>query len=85
MKINRKDFFSRLGALLRARNPRAAEIDFDEHTDLIREQILDSFGVTEVILFVEEYTGRPIRVEDLTPTQIMTMELIYHHFVAEEY
>jgi len=74
-------FYTELKKFLLARNPELGQINFDENTHLIKTGILDSFAVTELILFIEDLTGNPVQVEGLSVDTIKTLKSIYEFFI----
>lgn len=53
-------------------NRHAAEIT--EHIDLITDGLLDSMGLVDLLLFVEEQTGRPIDLKTVEPADICVVK-----------
>lgn len=54
------------------RNGHRAEIT--EDVDLITDGLLDSMGLVELLLFVEEQTGRPIDLKTVEPKDICVVK-----------
>lgn len=50
------------------------EIDAD--TDLIRDGVIDSLSIMELILFLEQETGAPVPLEDLMLDSVRTARTI---------
>jgi acyl carrier protein len=56
--------------------------DFDDDTPLIERRILTSLQVMDLVLFLEELTGRPVDVEQLKPGVFRSVNAIYATFGA---
>lgn len=72
----------RLRAWILSQNP---AIDADLLTgdvDLIESRIISSLQLVELILFLEEETGRSILVEHLDPETLRTLDRIAHHHLG---
>jgi acyl carrier protein len=65
---------------LRRVNPNHPAVCVDPDTDIIESRILESLQVVELILFLEQKTGRTILVEDLDPATLRTLNSIYKNF-----
>lgn len=59
----------------------AEPVDFGEDDDLFSSGILDSFALTELVMFVEETTGREISIEQMSRERFATMGAIFRAFV----
>jgi acyl carrier protein len=77
-------FYKELTGFLKKRNPELADVQFDEDTHLIKTGILDSFAVTELILFVEDITQKPVRVEGLSANTIKSLRTMYDFFIEDK-
>ncbi|MNW37831.1 D-alanine--poly(phosphoribitol) ligase subunit 2 [compost metagenome] len=72
-------FFNELKRYLIERNlTNVTEIE--EDSDLIRTGIVDSFSLTELILFIEDLTGHEIPVDDFEVDSIRSFNAIYNTF-----
>lgn len=78
-------FYTELKSFLVNRNEDLNELSFDENTHLIRNGIIDSFAVTELILFIEDLISKPVEIEELKVDNIVTMESIYNFFIKPNY
>jgi len=81
MSVRDKDsVFLILRDWLHKTNPAAAAMHLDPDTDIIDSRILESLQVVELILFLEQQTGRDILVEQLDPDTLRTLNSIYSTF-----
>ena len=48
--------------------------EITEEIDLITDGVLDSMGLVDLLLFVEEQTGRPIDLKTVEPTDICVVK-----------
>jgi acyl carrier protein len=61
-------------------NPKCAGIDIDPDADIIESRVLESLQMVELILFLEQTTGRTILVEELDLRMLRTLNRIYENF-----
>jgi acyl carrier protein len=57
------------------------EIQIDEYSNLIRQGLIDSFMIMEIILLMEQLTERAVDMENLTVGHIESMRAMYEYFV----
>jgi acyl carrier protein len=79
---SRAEVIERLRGWLIKRNPAAAQMAIDEHTDIIETRVLESLQLVEFILFIEQESGREILSESLDPKSLRTLGVIYGGFFA---
>ena len=58
--------------------------DFDDDTPLIQQRIITSLQVLDLVLFIEEVTGRQIDVEQLKPGAFRSVNAIAAAFATDE-
>jgi acyl carrier protein len=58
----------------------AATLELAPDTDIIESRVLESLQVVELILFLEEMSGRTILSENLNPSSLRTLDTIYNTF-----
>lgn len=56
----------------------------EDDTPILELRIIDSLKVLELVLLVEELTGRPVAVEQLVPGSFRDVDSICATFFAEE-
>ena len=49
-------------------------VEITEDIDLITDGLLDSMGLVDLLLFVEEQTGRPIDLKSVEPADIWVVK-----------
>ena len=54
--------------------PNCDAADITEEIDLVTDGVLDSMGLVDLLLFVEEQTGRPIDLITLEPTDVCVVK-----------
>lgn len=54
----------------------------DEDLNLIENRVVDSLAFLELVMLLEELTGKNIAVENLTLTMFSTLRAIREHFFA---
>lgn len=57
--------------------------DITDQMSIIEQRIISSLQVMELILFIEQLSGKPVDVEDLQPGAFRNIETIYQHFFNE--
>jgi acyl carrier protein len=67
-----------LAAHARSRMP------IEDDTPILELRIIDSLKVLELVLLVEELTGRPVAVEQLVPSSFRDVDSICATFFAAE-
>lgn len=84
--MNRENFYKSLQEFLKVRRP-----DADAKTNHIYEKdnlfdsgYIDSLNVVELILFIEEKTGKEIPIENYSPRSFHTMKQIFDTFFDNE-
>ena len=60
------------------------EAMFDDGTALFADRLLDSTDFVELILAIEEATGRAIDVAQLNPDAFRNIDAILRHFFVEQ-
>ena len=55
-----------------------------DDTPILEQRIITSLQVMDLILFLEQLTGKPIEVEMLQPGAFRSIETLYQHFCAAE-
>ena len=78
------DLFERITTFLKERDPDVQLDGVDEDSDLIRAGILDSLLITDLILFIEEQTGRSIPLTELSIDSIKTIRSLHRLYVVEQ-
>ena len=73
----------RLRAWILSQNPAIDAASLTNDVDLIDGRIISSLQLVELILFLEEETGRTILVEDLDPETLRTIDRIAHHHLGD--
>lgn len=56
--------------------------DFDDNSPLLEQRILTSLQVVDLVVFIEDLTGRAVDVEQLKPGAFRSVNAIYAHFGA---
>ena len=59
--------------------------NFVDDTPLFRNGILKSIQVSDLILYIEEVTGRAVDVEQIKPGVFRDIETIYRNFLAHDH
>jgi acyl carrier protein len=77
---DREAVFQMLREWVQIANPTAAALQLDPETDLIKSRILESFQVVELLLFIEQRTGRQVLAEHLSPDTFRTLNSIFRNF-----
>lgn len=72
-----------LRAWLLANRPGLRSEDLHEDTDLIDSRVVDSLQFTELVLFVEQLSGRELLTEDLDPHPFRTLGRIRATFFGQ--
>jgi acyl carrier protein len=54
--------------------------DISDDTPIIEQRIIKSLQIPDLILYIEEHTGRPIDVEQLKPGVFRNIDTIYRNF-----
>jgi acyl carrier protein len=67
-----------------AKNGKIRPEELDDHTPILEQRIITSLQVMDLILFLEQLTGKPIEVEMLQPGAFRSIETLYQHFCAAE-
>lgn len=62
------------------RNAKVGPGDFADDTPLIEQRIITSLQVMDLVLFLEELTGRLVDVEQLKPGVFRSVNAIYQNF-----
>lgn len=60
------------------------ERPIEDDTPILELRLIDSLKVLELVLLVEELTGRPVAVEQLVPSSFRDVDAICATFFAEE-
>lgn len=60
------------------------EAPIEDDTPILELRIIDSLKVLELVLLVEELTGRPVAVEQLVPSSFRDVNSICASFFSEE-
>jgi len=63
----------------RAKGP----IDFHDHFDLIENRVIDSLRFMEFLYFLQEVTGRDIKLDGLTLDHFRTLHAIRTNFLLD--
>lgn len=66
-------------------NDRASAEELADDTPLFRSGILRSVQVTDLILYIEELTGRTVEVEQIKPGVFRDIDTIYEHFFSGDH
>ena len=61
-----------------------SEARIEDDTPILERRIIDSLKVLELVLLVEELTGRPVAVEQLVPSSFRDVNSICASFFSEE-
>jgi hypothetical protein len=61
-------------------NSKIAPDALSDRTPIIEQRIVTSLQITDLLLFLEELTGRPIDVERLKPGVFRDIDTIYENF-----
>jgi len=56
-----------------------------DDTPLFRDGILKSIQISDLILYIEELTGRSVDVEQIKPGVFRNIDTIYHNFFAHDH
>ncbi len=75
-----EDPIVKVRAWLLAGRPALRSEDLDDDTDLIDSRIVDSLQFTELVLLVEQLSGRDVLSEDLDPDKLRTLSRIRQSF-----
>lgn len=79
--MNQEAFFKQeLRGWIAARNEKLGPNGFDDDTPLIQERIITSLQVLDLVLFLEEITGRAVDVEQLKPGAFRSVNIICANF-----
>lgn len=57
------------------------KLDVNENTHLIRQGLIDSFMIMEIILFMEQLTKKPIDIDNLAINHIESIRAMYDYFI----
>jgi acyl carrier protein len=77
---DRETVFRMLREWIQIANPMAAALYVDPETDLIKSRILESLQVVELVLFIEQRTGREVLAEHLNADTFRTLNSIFRNF-----
>ena len=80
--MERDTFYEKVGGFIRAQCAPPNAPVFDGSTDLIRNGVIDSFALTEIILYIEEITGRAVSIEHIGIAHVSSMEAMYTTFLT---
>lgn len=75
-----EDPIVKVRAWLLAGRPTLRSEDLGDDTDLIDSRIVDSLQFTELVLLVEQLSGRDVLSEDLDPEKLRTLSRIRQSF-----
>jgi acyl carrier protein len=75
---NRSEIGARALGCGNARDKTLAKVSYDD--DLITNRIVDSLRFVELVLYVEELSGRTIDLELLNLSELKTIDAIYESF-----
>jgi acyl carrier protein len=67
-----------------AKNGKIRPEELDDHTPILEQRIISSLQVMDLILFLEQLTGKSIEVEMLQAGVFRSIEMLYRHFFAAE-
>lgn len=56
----------------------------NENTHLVRQGLIDSFMIMEIILFIEQLTGKPVDIDNLAVSHIESLRAMYDYFIQGE-
>ncbi|KOP23025.1 hypothetical protein AMR41_28535 [Hapalosiphon sp. MRB220] len=82
--MNRENFYKSLQEFLKERRPDAKKNHICEKDNLFDLGYIDSLNIVELILFIEEKTGKEIPIENYSPTSFHTMKQIFDTFFDNE-
>ncbi len=54
--------------------------ELDDNTPIVERRIITSVQVMDLIIFLEEFRGRPVDVSNLKVGAFQTVDAIYHNF-----
>ena len=58
--------------------------EIGDRTPIIEQRIISSLQVMDLILFLEQLSGKPIEVDDLKPGVFRDIDALYQNFFASE-
>jgi acyl carrier protein len=67
-----------------AKNGKIRPEELDDHTPILEQRIISSLQVMDLILFLEQLTGKSLEVEMLQADAFRSIEMLYQHFFAAE-
>jgi acyl carrier protein len=67
-----------------AKNGKIRPEELDDHTPILEQRIISSLQVMDLILFLEQLTGKPLDVEMLQAGAFHSIERLYQLFFAAE-
>ncbi len=76
-----KEFTDEVSEFLLKKNPDAVSGPVHEDTDLIREGIVNSFTLTELLLFIEDLTQSEFPIMDVDIDSLRSIRSIYENFI----
>ena len=77
------EFYTDFRSFLQKRNPEADLSTVAPDTNLFDAGVVDSLNMVHVILFIEEYFGVAVRIEEVELSTFYTMERIYAMFAPD--
>ena len=66
-----------------SKKPDVEVLNYD--TPIIEQRIISSIQVMDLLLFIEQLTGKPVVVEDLKPSAFRDINSICAAFLGEQY
>jgi acyl carrier protein len=78
--IEEQEFKAAVRQWVAQSSDKGASTVFDDDTPLIEQRVITSLQVMDLLLFIEEITGRSIDVERLQPGDFHSVNAIYRHF-----
>lgn len=82
--MNRETFYKSLQQFFKERDPDGKENQILEKDNLFDLGYVDSLNVVDLILFIEEKSGKEITIENYTPKSFHTMKQIFDTFFDNE-
>jgi acyl carrier protein len=82
--MNSENFYKSLQEFLKERRSNGKTNHISEKDNLFDLGYIDSLNVVELILFIEEKTGKEIPIENYTPRTFHTMKQIFDTFFDNE-
>lgn len=82
--IKREEFYKLCTEFLNKLNDEIASKDVPADSNLFENGIIDSFGLTELLIFIQEITKKEIPFEQLSLKKVSSLSSLYSSFVSEE-